>query len=102
MAETRGIGTRGSETVVWEFFATPTMQVVIGLLVLCVLIAIGFYLVSSCRDSAADDRSEGVDKQAFLREIHREGDISDAEYRTIQSAMDGKTTRESKADGKEG
>lgn len=78
------------------------MQVVIGVLVLCVLIAIGFYLVSSCRDSAVSDRSEGFDKQAFLREIQREGDISDAEYRTIKSAMDGKTTRESKADGKEG
>lgn len=86
----------------WEFFATPTVQVVIGLLVLCILIAIGFSIVSSCRDSAVRDRSEEFDKQAFLKEIHREGDISDAEYRTIQSTLDGKNTRESKADGKEG
>lgn len=102
MAETKDLETKGNETVVWEFFATPTMQVVIGLLILCVLIALGFYLVSNYRDSAARDRPEEFDREAFLREIHREGDISDSEYRTIQSAMDGKITRESKADGKEG
>jgi uncharacterized membrane protein len=92
----------GSDTAVWELFAAPTTQAVLGVLVLCIVSGAGFYLVSSFRDSAANDRSEPLDRQAFLREIRREGDISELEYRTIQSAVDGRSARESKADDKAG
>ena len=68
-----------------DFLTTPTAQAGFAVLILCVLIALGFYLVSSFRDYAADDREVAPDVLANLQEMHRKGDISDEEFRTIQS-----------------
>jgi uncharacterized membrane protein len=63
----------------------PFVQIGVPLLILCVLIAAGFYLVASFRDYAADDQEEASDVLANLEEMHRKGDISDQEFRTIQA-----------------
>ena len=55
-------------------------------MVLCVLIAAGIYVMASFRDYAAQDREEPDDVLANLREMHRKGDISDEEFRTIQAS----------------
>lgn len=68
-----------------EILEMPTVQAVLAVLVLCVLIAGGFYLVSIFRDYAAGDREEETDVLANLREMHLRGDISDEEFRTIQA-----------------
>ena len=68
-----------------DLFATPVVQVGVGVLILCVLIAAGFYLVSIFRDYAADDQEEAFDPLANLEEMHRKGDISDQEFRKIQA-----------------
>ena len=68
-----------------DFFAAPTVQVGIALLVLCILISAGFYLVSIFRDYAAQDQEGMPDVLANLQEMHRKGDISDEEFRTIQT-----------------
>lgn len=75
-------------TVMSDFFASPAVQAGTAVLVLCILIAAGFYLVSSYRDYAADDRDNGGDPLEKLREMHRKGDISDQEFRTIQATTD--------------
>ena len=54
-------------------------------MILCVLIAAGFYLVSIFRDYAAQDQESTIDVLANLQEMHRKGDISDEEFRTIQA-----------------
>ncbi len=63
----------------------PTVQAVLAVLVLCVLIAAGFYLLSIFRDYAADDHRGDDDVLANLRELHLRGDISEEEFRTIQA-----------------
>ena len=68
-----------------DFFAAPTVQVGIGLLVLCILIAAAFYLVSSFRDYTAQDQESTAEALFKLKEMHRKGDISDEEFRTIQT-----------------
>ena len=68
-----------------DFFATPTVQVGIALLVLCILIAAAFYLVSSFRDYTAQDQESTAEALFKLEEMHRKGDISDKEFRTIQT-----------------
>ncbi|MAI35735.1 MAG: hypothetical protein CMM07_29210 [Rhodopirellula sp.] len=55
------------------------------MLVLCVLLVIGVYLVSIFRDYAAEDREDPPKGIANLEEMHAKGDISDEEFRTIQS-----------------
>ena len=68
-----------------EVLNNPTVQAVLGIVVLCVLIAAGFYLVSIFRDYAANDCRGTDDMLANLREMHLQGDISDEEFRTIQA-----------------
>jgi uncharacterized membrane protein len=61
------------------------VQLGVGLVVLGILIAAGFYLVSIFRDYAADDQEDTSSVLANLEEMHRKGDISDQEFRTIQA-----------------
>ena len=76
-----------------DFLTTPTAQAGFAVLILCVLIALGFYLVSSFRDYAADDREVAPDVLANLQEMHRKGDISDEEFRTIQATTHQQPTK---------
>ena len=71
--------------VMRDFITTPTVQAGVAVLILCVLIAAGFYLVSIFRDYAANDHQGADDMLANLREMHLQGDISDEEFRTIQA-----------------
>ena len=68
-----------------DLVETPYVRIGVAVLVLCVLIAAGFYLVSIFRDYAADDQDDTSDVLANLEEMHRKGDISDQEFRTIQA-----------------
>lgn len=68
-----------------DLFETPYLRIGVSVLVLCFLIAAGFYLVSIFRDYAADDQDDTSDVLANLEEMHRKGDISDEEFRTIQA-----------------
>ena len=68
-----------------DLVKTPTVQLGIGVVVLGILIAAGFYLVSIFRDYAADDQDNGSGALSNFEEMHRKGDISDQEFRTIQA-----------------
>ncbi|TWT52591.1 hypothetical protein Pla22_02150 [Rubripirellula amarantea] len=63
----------------------PMVQSSIGVVILCVLIAAAFYIVASYRDYVAGDQEVASDALANLREMHRKGDITDEEFRTIQA-----------------
>ena len=86
-----------------EFLSAPTVQAGLSLLVLCILIAAGFYLVSIFRGYAAEDRETTSDVLFKLEEMHRKGDISDEEFRTIESTthrhLDGSGTNDDPASG---
>ena len=68
-----------------DFFTAPAVQAGAAILVLCVLISAAFYLVSSYRDYAAEDKEHVDQALSKLQEMHRKGDISDEEFRTIKS-----------------
>jgi hypothetical protein len=68
-----------------NLIADPAVRATCGVLVLCVLIAAAFYLLASFRDYTAEDREETEDVLAKFREMHRKGDISEEEFRTIQA-----------------
>ena len=72
-------------TVVTDFLTTSVYQARFSLLILCVLLVIGVYLVSIFRDYAAEDREDPQKGVVNLEEMHAKGDISDEEFRTIQS-----------------
>lgn len=70
-----------------DVLSIPTVQAVLGLVILSVMIAAGFWLVSSFRDSTANDRLDPQELLANFEEMHREGDISGTEFRTIKASM---------------
>ena len=72
-------------TVVTDFLTTGLYRAGFALLILCVLLVIGVYLLSIFRDYEAEDWEEPAQGIANLEEMHAKGDISDEEFRTIQS-----------------
>ncbi len=70
-----------------QLLFVPTVQAVLGIVVLCILIAVGFWLVSSFRDRATEDRLEPVERLANFQEMQLKGDISEEEFRTIKASM---------------
>lgn len=75
-----------------DVFANPAVRAGAAVVVLCVLIAGGIYLLSIFRDYAAQDRERSADVLANLREMNRRGDISDEEFRTIQATAERQST----------
>lgn len=72
-----------------DIWATPTVQAVLSVLVLCVLIAAAFYVMARFRDYTAEDRLEPESGLPNFREMLRRGVITEAEYRMIQSKSNG-------------
>jgi len=70
---------------VTDLFTDSTVQSVASIVVLAVMIAAGVYLVARYRDYAAQDQETAIDALANLREMHLKGDISDQEFRTIET-----------------
>ena len=69
--------------VMSDFFSNTTVQAGLSVVILCILIAIGFYLVSSYRDYTAQDQEIAEATLESLKELHLKGEISDEEFRTI-------------------
>lgn len=79
----------GLNEVRWDmpvWTETPALRLGVLVVVLGLLIAAGFYLVSIFRDYSADDQDESAKVLANLEEMHRRGDISDQEFRSIQAS----------------
>jgi hypothetical protein len=62
-------------------------QVVLWLAVLAGLTVVGAWVVQRFRGGAAGTGGREADLLAKFQEMHREGDINEAEYRTIKSVL---------------
>lgn len=74
-----------------DFLQTPTAKVVLMLAVLVVLVIVGVYVVLRFRGFNDDDVAEPQDVLTNFRELHERGDISDAEYRQLKTALSKQT-----------
>jgi len=75
----------------------PIVQAGIGVAVLVVMIAAAFWLLARFRDYTAQDGLDQQQPELNLEEMRRRGDISEEEFRTIQSATRGSTNATSTA-----
>lgn len=82
-----------------EFLATPIAKAVLWISVLLVLLVVGSYLVRRFRDRIGDDQPTTSDLLTNFREMHREGDISETEFRTIKTVLGRKLQDELKDAG---
>lgn len=58
------------------------------------VVVLAVYVVRSWRDRSGDDRMSANDLLTKYREMHSRGDITDAEFRTIKTALKDKLERE--------
>jgi len=72
-----------------DMWTMPWARAVIALVVLCIVIAVSFYVVSIFRDYAGHNRQSPYFADSNLQEMLRQGVISEAEFRTIQSKSHG-------------
>ena len=70
-----------------EFLTLPAVMAVLGVSILLVVLAVGYYLVRRFRDRTDDDRQTASDLLTNFREMRQEGDISEAEFRTIKTVL---------------
>ena len=77
-----------------DFLLTTPAQLVIWTTVLLVLMTVGWYLVGRFRDNSDDDRLTANELLTNFEELHHQGDINDAEYRTIKTALGAKLRQE--------
>ena len=71
----------------WDFLQTPVAQLIISLAVLAILVVIGVYVVLRFRGFSDDDRPSAQDTFTNFREMHEQGDISDAEFRKLKTVL---------------
>ena len=83
------------------FLLSTPAQVVIWTAALLILMVVGWYIVGRFRDRISDDQLTANQLLTNFRELHRQGDISDAEFRTIKTVLGEKLQEELKdTDGK--
>lgn len=61
------------------------MRSALAAAVVCIVIAVAFRLMSTFRDYVAQDRQTTTDVLANLDEMRQRGDISEEEFRTMES-----------------
>ncbi len=82
--------------IMLEFLSTPLARAVESVAVLLILMAVGFYVVQRFRDRIDEDRQTASDLLTNFREMHHEGDITEAEFRTIKTVLGHKLHEEFK------
>jgi len=77
-----------------EFLTTPATKALLWVTILLIMLAIGYYLVRRFRDRTDDGGQTASDLLTNFREMRREGDISETEFRTIKTVLGRKLQQE--------
>lgn len=70
-----------------EFLRSPIAQAVLWTAVLVGLVMIGIFVVAKFRESAVGSARQTTDLLTTFREMQQQGDLSDAEFRTIKTKL---------------
>ncbi len=65
----------------------PTIPAILSILVLLVFVAVGRHVLGRVRRAINTDDTNAADLLGNFEEMRREGDISEAEFRTINSVL---------------
>ena len=79
-----------------DFLRTTPAQLVIGVAILGILSVAGYYVVTKFRDRTGNDAPSASELLSNFREMAQQGDIDEAEYRTIKTALGDKLQQELK------
>ena len=70
-----------------EFLLATPVQAAIWTAVLLILVVAGWYVAGRFRDRSDDNQPTASDLLTNFRELHHQGDINDAEFRTIKTVL---------------
>lgn len=70
-----------------EFLNTSSAQAVIWGTVGLILVVVGFYVVRSLAENTGENTSDASELLSNFRELKEQGDISEAEFRTIKTVL---------------
>jgi|TARA_B110000495_G_scaffold194823_1_gene201642 uncharacterized membrane protein len=71
-----------------EILETPAARAVLGITVLAILTTIAYFVVTNYRDRIDQDIPSPEEHLDNFQEIHSQGDISDKEFRTIETVLE--------------
>ena len=71
----------------WDFLSSTPAQLVLGIVVLMTLCFISYWVMVRLRDFSKDDASISQEVARNFEEMRLGGDLSDAEFRNIQSVI---------------
>ena len=71
-----------------EILESPAARAVLGVTVLAILTTIAYYVVTNYRDRIDQDIPGPEEHLDNFQEIHSQGDISDEEFRTIETVLE--------------
>jgi uncharacterized membrane protein len=77
-----------------EILTTPAAKALASVTILLIMLAVGYYLVRRFRDRTDDGGQTASDLLTNFREMRREGDISETEFRTIKTVLGRKLQQE--------
>jgi len=70
-----------------EFLRTPIAQAVLWFAVLVILVTVAVFVVAKFRDRAVRSAPVTSDMLSSFREMAQQGDLSEAEFRTIRTKL---------------
>ena len=85
----------------WDFLSTTPAQVVLAVAILAMLSIAGWYVVARFRERTEDNGPSASELLSNFREMHRQGDIDAAEYRTIKTTLGAKLQQDAESNDKQ-
>lgn len=71
----------------FSFLDDRYAQIIVGVAVIAVLVAIGVYIVGKMRTAFNEQPQNTSDVMSTFRELHEEGELSDEEYKSIKAKL---------------
>jgi len=69
------------------FFRDPITELAVSLGVLAFLTAVAAYVIVKVRDRGKKEDLTGIELLSRFRDVHSQGGLSDAEFRTIKTRL---------------
>ena len=77
-------------------------SLVLWVAVLAAMIAVAFYVIDKVRGKSVQHEPKASELMSKFRELHSRGELSDAEFRTIKTALAAQLQEELKDNGETG
>ena len=85
-----------------KFLETQAPQLVLWIAVGAILVAVAMYVLGKIRGQTAQQEPAASELMSKFRELHSQGVLSDAEFRTIKSRLAARLGDEVKDNGEKG